>query len=344
MTATGDRAFAGRLVRFTAARYKPHYLLYGVLWVAAVEGTAALIGAPGSVWRPGGATAVRILVVVLVLLWLRMVDELKDFDYDREHHPDRPLVTGAVRAGDLYAGMGLIAVVTLAASCWWSLRSVVWLAAVLGYGLGLWALERASPAVHHSILLNLAVTYPIQLMLTGYVIGSALDTGQVAWSARLVALPLIFAGAFLHFEAARKTAAGPRPGEAYYSNVLGATGAAAVTLGLAGFAVLAYWVTVRAWEFHGGRAVAAWTAVGLLVLPVASTVRFAGFTRARRHPAAPFFRIRTLFPARKGVRIPKKSATGGGDRPGEGEYPVLPAVAFVMLLYVDLIVAAAVAG
>lgn len=295
----------GRIVRFTRVMYKPHYLLYGILWTLALEGTAALLTRPGSGWHPTGATVARIAIVALVLLYLRMVDEQKDLEYDRVHNPDRPLVTGAVSAADLRGAMAVIAVVAIGGSLALSVRSAIAIAAVLAYGLILWGLEQLSETVRTDILLNLVVTYPVQLLVTAYVVLSAVDTGEAAASWRVAVVAIVFAGAFLQFEFARKTWRVARPGEMYYSNALGARGSAAASVLLAVAAVVTEIVVARPWDRSGAAAVIGWIPLALCVIPAIGAVRF--------------------------------------ERSEDPEYPVLPAVAFILTLYLTLIAQAVVA-
>ncbi|QTI71698.1 hypothetical protein [Gordonia polyisoprenivorans] len=258
-----------RIARFTAVMFKPQYLLFGVLWVLAAEGTAARLSEVR--WDLGPATVVRVVVVVLVLLFLRMVDEQKDLDYDRVYHPGRPLVTGAVTAADLRVAMLVLGVVVVVLSGMASAGSAIAIAAVLAYGLGLWAAETLWPALRRSVLGNLAVTYPVQLVLAAYVIGSAVDTGQVGatWSTAWVAV--LMAGSFLQFEFARKISRRPRPGEMYYSNPLGAAGAVGVSMGFVALTTVAVLVIWTPWRFGVVSALFGWTAVVLAVVPVGAT-------------------------------------------------------------------------
>jgi len=288
-----------RIGRFTAVMYKPHYVLYGVLWVLALEGTAALVSQPDSSWHPTGSTVSRIVVVAFVLLYLRMVDEQKDLDYDRVYNPDRPLVTGAVTATELRAAMTVIAVGAIAASFTLSALSALMIAAVLAYGLALWGLERLSVTIRTDILVNLAVTYPVQLLVTAYVILSAADTGEVRATWRTAAVALIFAGAFLQFEFARKTSRTPRPDELFYSNTLGPIGSTAFGLLCAAVAALTDIVLVQPWTYPSGQVVIAWIPLALLLLPIWGALKF--------------------------LR---------GTRP---DYPALPAVLFILTSYIVLI-------
>lgn len=275
-----------RLARFTVTMHKPHYVLYGVLWVLAVEGTAALVSQPDQPWRPTWETVVRVGVISIVLLYLRMVDEQKDLEYDAVNNPDRPLVTGAVSAGELRAAMAVIVAVSVVASLVLSWSSGLLIALALGYGLALWGIESVSDTVRRNILVNLVVTYPVQLWLTAYVVISAVSTGQAHWSWQVVAVTAIFAGAFLQFEFARKTVRVNRPGAAMYSNALGANGSAAAVLLWAAIAVVADLLLVAPWTYTGGHAVLAWIPLALLAIPAYGTYSFVAGKRDE-HPLIP---------------------------------------------------------
>lgn len=306
-TAIHPNLFASvvRIARFTQVMYKPHYLLYGVLWVLALEGTAALISQPDTAWHPTGATVARIAIVAVVLLYLRMVDEQKDLEYDRIHNPDRPLVTGAVSAAELRGAMGVIALISIVGSLALSVTSAVMIAAVLGYGLLLWGFEQLSETVRTNILLNLVVTYPVQLLVTAYAVLSAKDTGEVGSTWRTAAVAVIFAGAFLQFEFARKTSRINKPGELLYSNVLGATGSAAFSLLCALVAVVCEVILVRPWDYSGAAATIGWIPVALLLIPAAGALKF--------------------------------------QRSSDPDYPAIPAVLFILTLYSALIAQALIA-
>ncbi|GAA5068848.1 UbiA prenyltransferase family protein [Nocardia callitridis] len=292
---TGVLASVARIVRFTVVMYKPHYLLYGIVWVLALEATAALVTRPDTAWTPSGATLLRIVIVAFVLLYLRMVDEQKDLDYDRVHNPDRPLVTGAVRAGDLRAAMGVIAVGAVAASFALSVGSAVMIAVAMAYGLALWGWESLSHTVRTNILVSLVVTYPVQLLVTAYVVVSAIGTGQVLTRWPLVAVAVIFAGAFLQFEFARKTVREPVPGQLFYSNMLGPNGSAGAALGCAAVAVLVDLVLVRPWDQSGIGAVIAWIPLVLLLFPAWAGWRFHAARRAEHPVVAAVLFILTLY-------------------------------------------------
>lgn len=295
-------ASAVRILRFTAVMYKPQYLLYGVAWTLAFEGTSAHLG--GRDWHPTTATVTRVGVVIIVLLYLRMVDEQKDLEYDRVHNPGRPLVTGAVTATDLRVAMGIIAVVAVGVSAALSVGSALMIALVLAYGLALWVAETWWPALGRAVLPNLVVTYPVQLLVAAYVVVSAIDTGELGADRRIWWAVAIVTGTFLQFEFARKISRRPRSGEMYYSNPLGAVAAVAVSLSMVALALGASLVAYAPWQLTGIAAIIGWLPVAAALIPVAGALWF-----------------------------------GWRDDP---DYPAVPAVVFVLVLYAVLIVAASV--
>jgi 4-hydroxybenzoate polyprenyltransferase len=226
-----------RLGRFVADRFTPHiYASYGVLWALALEGSAELLSGARPSWVPTWRTAARLVTVVLVLLFLRMLDEQKDLDYDRRHNPDRPLVTGAISRAELRWSMTGVGILVLALNIPLSWLSVALVAVDLGYGLGLAGLERMSARLRDGVLANLAMAYPVQIGLGCYLYWSLASVGEIRPDWRVLPLLLVFAGTFLQFEFARKTRWRHEPGARLYSGVLGPVRSAVWSLGLAGAA------------------------------------------------------------------------------------------------------------
>jgi 4-hydroxybenzoate polyprenyltransferase len=257
---------ARRLGDFVLTRFPPPvYVSYGVLWTLALEAVAA------DHWRPSAATGVRAASVVLSLLFLRMLDELKDLDHDRRHHPDRPLVTGAISAAELRCAMGLIALCVLGLNATISPVSVLFAVLVLGYGLVLAALE---PRLADRLLLGLAVSCPVQVLVSCYLYASSVG----ALDRRAAPVVLVFGYVFMHFEFARKTRWHGAAGQRLYSAVLGPALSGTVTLCWAVGATVLIMLLTTVWF------------VVLLVPPVVAARRFlAGRCESWPMPAAMAF-------------------------------------------------------
>lgn len=234
-TGPGLPVSAARLGRFVLVRCPPAvYVTYGTLFCLAVEGAATALD--GLTWRPSWATGARVLTVVLIVFFLRVLDEQKDLEYDRTHHPDRPLVTGAITGGELRAAMAVTALTVPLLNVPLGWASAVAAVLPLGYGLFLAALERRAPTLEEHLVTTLLVALPAQLLVIGYVYLSVTRTGDAGADWRAVPLALAVVAVVLHFELARKTTWQPPPGARSYARALGPVGGAALTLALAGVA------------------------------------------------------------------------------------------------------------
>lgn len=189
-----------------------------------------------SSWSPDRLSGLEVLSLFLVLFFLRAVDEWKDFEYDKKQNPHRPLVTGKSTFTDLYLYLfGAGSLVLMLNLPWLTGRSWIpflILAADLLYGLFLIIVEKKSGLLRENILLNLLITYPVNVGLSIYVYWMVHE--KIGPASSWSGLPILgaFTFAFLNYEFARKTCwpehapAGTR----LYSSALGPWGAAAASL------------------------------------------------------------------------------------------------------------------
>lgn len=263
-----------RLGPFLREVYAPGlHLVFALAWFVAL-GLAWLAGQPAleAGWRAYAAWPVGVLVLFVMLFYLRVADELKDEAYDRVFNPDRPLVRGTVERQDLRVYLMVSALLALNLTLPLSVAAVGWLVADLVWALALMGLERVSRIVRDHILVNLLVTYPVNVLLSLYALQLLGDAYGLAWDSRALGLVVGFACAFLHFEFARKTVwpAAAKPDERLYTQVLGGVGGGVLMLAWAVAGVVVVVVVLAPWR--GG---AAWA--GLLPLlslwPVLGTAR-----------------------------------------------------------------------
>lgn len=210
------------------------HLAFAAAWFLALAGTLRFVeGRPGASFDL--ATLAAIATLFLVLFFLRVVDELKDLEYDRVHNPGRPLVRGAVTVRQLAAWLAstVAIVVTLNAPI------SGWLVAIavadMAWGLALIAIERRSSRVRNGMFLNLIVTYPVNVALSVYGYAFVLARSGGAPTTRGSLVILAFALAFLNYEILRKTV-WPHLAdktERLYSHALGGYGAIALAFGCA---------------------------------------------------------------------------------------------------------------
>jgi 4-hydroxybenzoate polyprenyltransferase len=264
-----------RLLRFAIETHPPLiYALISLGWSYSVMGTLLA----GSAAQTPSGIPVMALVFFLVLLYLRALDEIKDLPYDRLHHPERPLVRGAVQVPEVAAFAIAVAAGVLALCASLSVTVALFAAGQMLYGLGLLLLERRWRRFRESVLLNLIITFPVSAALNGLVALHLHAQGLPVQ--HLAAVLLMHVAFFLHMEFGRKLVWPQHRtlGEHSYAEPLGVAGALAVCalLGLVGAAAAA-WLLAPA---------GAWAALPALAL-LLSCIGFVRFARGRQAGEAP---------------------------------------------------------
>lgn len=227
------------LAEFVQDVYAPGlHIAFAAAWYAALDGGLHVVN--GLAWQPGWYLATGSAIFFVVLLFLRILDEWKDLEYDKVHNPDRPLVRGVVTLPDLYwflaftafVAVGLQLLTPAGVSTELPLGILV---ADLAYGLFLVGLERISPSVRDRMMLNLVVTYPVNVALSFHASAAFLGRTGGAWNPRVFLLIGGFAMAFLHYEFARKISwpQHAKQGKRLYSAALGVVPALLLAVGFA---------------------------------------------------------------------------------------------------------------
>lgn len=279
-----------RWARFVAGSYPPLIsVLFALAWAYGVTGLFAVAQPHDPPWHPGAGTAVAAATLVVTLLLMRAVDDIRDLEYDRRFHPERPLASGQVRTRDLLVlfAAGAAAVLALNSD---SPAALTVLAGQLAYCLLLLAADRwLHQPRGDNLLLSLLVSFPAQLLLHIYLYVRYLhDTSLGAGRGGVLAIAITVL-ATVHPELAKKITRCVKPGERSYVTVLGLAGTIAVALTAP--------VLSAALLLVGARAT--WALVPLAVLPLALPAA-AGWrfwrTRAPRwHPAAPALYVLLTF-------------------------------------------------
>ena len=244
-----------RLLRFTLEVHPPvMYALVAAGWSASLVALGAGTVAP---WHVGLA-----LLFFLALLYLRLVDEVKDLPYDRRHHPGRPIPRGAVTPREVTAFAAAVAVATVCCSAVLSGRVAVLTTAQLVYAVLLVVMERRSARFRDHILLNLAFTFPVSAVLNVQVLAYLREQGVAVDTATALLVLGAHVAVFLHLDFGRKLRwpSHAQPGDNGYASALGAWGAMAVCAALI---VIACALASGVWVLRGEGLAAAlpWLAV-----------------------------------------------------------------------------------
>lgn len=216
------------LITFVRECYSPGlHIAFAAAWLLALDAGLSRLG--DGEWRPDRRLIGGVLVFFFVLFYLRVLDEWKDYDYDRKYNPNRPLVRGVVSFRDLYLYLAVTAALVIALhrifphfTAGFKLPLAI-VAANMVYGLALVGIERLSSTIRDNMLLNLIVTYPVNVALSVYAYSAYLARSGNKVSREGVLLIVAFACAFLYYEFARKISIPSRShrGKRLYSSALG---------------------------------------------------------------------------------------------------------------------------
>ncbi len=228
---------------FVLTRYPPALsIVYAVAFGTGGVGLfAALAGDRIS------ASAIPLLGIVTVTLWadlliMRVVDDIRDQDYDRITDPQRPVASGAIQRRDLCALTAACASLILAANLVFHAGLVVIVGQLLYAGVVLAVGQRFPATRGDNLVLNLLIGFPVQLLLYVYLLVAFIEIQHEAPDAYVCVLGILIltlcAG---QVEFGKKLVRQPVAGERSYVNSIGfhTTSLLAIGTGPLAFALFA---------------------------------------------------------------------------------------------------------
>lgn len=253
-----SRSLGGRLFLYLSEMFPPW--INGPMALASFYSFYFLCQCPGEgriVWT--GASALGALTILFVLLFLRVCDELKDFEADKDLFPDRAVAKGEVLKSDLWLLFGLCLGVMplLNLALGWSVFPVF--IAVYLYALAMYKWFFLKELISKNLILAVLTHNPIVPLLSYYILCMAQRDGVLAFDAQnwgqILPLILGFWGPSLAWEVSRKIRAAEQETDyVTYSKILGPRPAAAVVLllltgSLACFAWLLFGEDAQGWLY-----------------------------------------------------------------------------------------------
>jgi dolichol kinase/4-hydroxybenzoate polyprenyltransferase len=178
----------------------------------------------------------------LLMLTLRLMDELKDEDIDRALFPERPLPSGRVRRADIVWSLVAVSLLFLGINLWSGWAFFV-AAMVLGYAVLMLKRFFAPERLRRSLLLTLATHNPIVALMILYGVAvlaaeHGLTVTELNWGVILPFVVMVWSP-FLAWELARKIRS-PQEETDYvtYSRILGRKRAVLVTWAVQAVAIV----------------------------------------------------------------------------------------------------------
>lgn len=181
----------------------------------------------------GMAEITGALTIFLFLLFLRIADDLKDYETDCRLFPHRVLPSGRVLKKDLYI-LGAIVIILMISLNLLFMNNIWFFCALLGYGflMSVWFFKKSE--IQNSLPLALVTHNPIQIIMNVYIISFACLKYGISFftiNNAIIAVTLYFPG--LVWELSRKVWA-PKDETEYvtYSKLFGYQKMTKVILGI----------------------------------------------------------------------------------------------------------------
>ncbi len=239
------------LIRFVRHRYPPlPYVIWVSVWTCALDG---LLGRPARlVDRLDVSIVLTGLSLFLVSFFMRVVDEIRDYEYDRVHNPERELAAGVVSFNDLFRLLVFTAVIILALNAARPIGAGL-LGGIMAYSLFLWWLEARWRFYRERMFFAIGVAIQLHVMQAIYVWVVRPDSAATAPAMTVVVAIASFVLAYLHWEVARKTRwpTMSAPGAKLYSSEVGAVASSSISLGLMTAAAGLLLFLLRPWQQCG---------------------------------------------------------------------------------------------
>ena len=109
------------------------------------------------------------LTVFSFLLWLRVADDIKDYETDKRLFPDRPLPSGRVKIKDIYISCLIIEVIIIALNYFYMPNfAFCVILYIYGYLMSKWFFQRSK--IQPSLPLALITHNPVQMIVNLYII------------------------------------------------------------------------------------------------------------------------------------------------------------------------------
>ncbi len=217
-----------KLWNFCKDIYNPGvHLYFAVNWYFALYGAVAINHQ--SEYMLSLSPVKMILSIFLILFYLRVVDEIKDFEYDKKFNPDRPLVKGSVTKKDLVIYLIGSVILTFILNLHLGVSVLFFLMLEFIYGYFLVLIEKGNSIIRNNMMINLFFTYPVNILVSVYIfLVFAVEqrmyfSKKIGWNRIDTFILISFAACFLYYEFARKISwpSKAEEGQRLYSKVLG---------------------------------------------------------------------------------------------------------------------------
>ena len=201
-----ERNFFTRILIYLEEMFPPSNVLFGLLFFISAWCGIALICHPlnGGLWPPKHFLLSGAFTITLMLLLLRIMDELKDLETDPLYFPNRPVSRGDVHFTDLKCFSFFIVGLLFILNLFFTHANFMFLF-VFGYACLMYKYFFLKERISKNILMALATHNPISYLFFLYVFSIYKNNLSVpVHIGRVFLLGMIFLGFSMSWEIARK--------------------------------------------------------------------------------------------------------------------------------------------
>ncbi|MCP9266963.1 hypothetical protein M5U04_02315 [Xenorhabdus sp. XENO-1] len=177
------------------------YIFFSIAWYFGMETFFALVTGAKIFFTIGDILSISICF--LVLFFIRVIDEIKDYEFDIKNNPERPLVKGIVSRGDIIL-YGVITASLIVTLNYFNDNSLLPLT-MIAHVLLLFIIDKAANNVSVNSFFQLAISFPASLQIYVYYLFNFLNKYGMNYSNDYIMLVIPFVLSFLSLEILRKT-------------------------------------------------------------------------------------------------------------------------------------------
>ncbi len=199
------KGYINRFINFNFKAFKPFlHFFYTLFWFLSLE-CLLILANNTSYLNIDLELLLEISSVFIMLFFFRVVDEIKDYEYDMKYNKSRPLVTGEVTRKELYIYIISSIIILTVINFYLSKVLLLIISIDIIYSLLLVFIEKRSDKIKNNLFINMAFSYPINILLNVYICFSFFTNHHVSPSIASIGPLCAFVIVYLTFEFSRKT-------------------------------------------------------------------------------------------------------------------------------------------
>ncbi|ATO33172.1 hypothetical protein F6X50_04025 [Dickeya dianthicola] len=177
------------------------YIFFSIVWFFGMEAFFALVTGEKIFFTIGDFLS--IFIGFLILFFIRVIDEIKDYEFDIKNNPERPLVKGVISRADIMI-YGVTTALLIIILNFLNNNSLLPYTMII-YILFIWFIDKIVNKISVNSFFQLAIAFPASLQIYIYYLFYLLTKYGHGYKGSYIFFVVPFALSFLALEILRKT-------------------------------------------------------------------------------------------------------------------------------------------